>query len=129
MNDIKCFPIGCFYTEETDVPRHWSVSESEGVIVLDEKYEKGISDYSAGDKIFVIFVFHKSPAFTDENLRTTPPHKDKEFGVFSICSPVRPNPIGLSVLEIMRIEKNKIYVRNTDMHNGTPVLDIKPFIK
>jgi len=121
-------PIGFFYTDTAEPPRHWSVSEEKGRIVLEKKYKEGITDYSPGDKIMVIFVFHKNPEFSTRNLRTKPPHKNEEKGVFSICSPVRPNPLGISVLQITKVENNIIYVQNIDMLNETPILDIKPFI-
>jgi len=50
------------------------------------------------------------------------------MGVFSICSPVRPNPIGLSVLEVIEREGSRIHVKGIDMINGTPILDIKPYV-
>ncbi len=59
----------------------------------------------------------------------TPPHRNESLGVFSICSPVRPNPIGLSVLEVLELNGGKIKVRGLDMLDGTPILDIKPNIE
>jgi tRNA (Thr-GGU) A37 N-methylase len=47
------------------------------------------------------------------------------MGIFSICSPVRPNPIGMSVLEVLAVEGNTVHVRGLDMRDGTPILDIK----
>ena len=51
------------------------------------------------------------------------------MGVFSICSPIRPNPIGMSVLEVLGIRGSNISVRRLDMLDGTPILDIKPYMK
>lgn len=51
------------------------------------------------------------------------------MGVFSICSPVRPNPIGLSIVEVLEINLNILLVKHLDMLNGTPIIDIKPYIK
>ncbi|MDI6796929.1 MAG: TrmO family methyltransferase, partial [Desulfatibacillaceae bacterium] len=76
----------------------------------------------------VLFVFHKSQAFTKDLLVQKPPHKNRPMGVFSICSPIRPNPIGLSVLSVDKVEKNVISVTGIDMFDGTPIIDIKPFI-
>lgn len=120
-------PIGYFYTNAVEVPRHYSVSEEEGKIVLDEVYEKAISDILPGDKILVVFIFHKSPPFSPDYLRVTPPHKNKETGLFSTSAPVRPNPIGVSILTVLDVNKNIIYVKHIDMLDGTPILDIKPF--
>ena len=58
-----------------------------------------------------------------------PRHRKKKMGVFSICSPIRPNPIGMSVLEVLRIDDNIIQVKGLDMLDGTPILDIKPHIQ
>jgi len=53
----------------------------------------------------VVFVFHKSPAFTYDYLRVTPPHKNKEMGLFSTSAPVRPNPIGVSIFTVLGVKK------------------------
>ncbi len=62
-------------------------------------------------------------------LRQTSGHTGREMGVFSICSPIRPNPIGMSVLEVLGIKGSSIDVRRLDMLDGTPILDIKPYIE
>ncbi len=51
-----------------------------------------------------------------------------QTGIFSICSPVRPNPVGMSVLEVLEVEGARVYVKGLDMLDGTPILDIKPYI-
>jgi len=125
--EIKLKPIGYIRTPEADIPRHWSVSEAIGEIIIDKQYESGLRDMKAGEKILVTFHFHKSPEFTKEYLFQHPPHKDREFGIFSTCSPIRPNPIGVSIVEILEIQGNRIMVKGIDMIDGTPVLDIKPW--
>lgn len=89
----------------------------------------GLTDIKVGDCIVVLFHFHKSSKFTKNFLRRIPPHGDKEMGVFSICSPVRPNPIGLSIVKVIGINKNILTVKHIDMFDGTPILDIKPYKK
>nr|WP_255446967.1 tRNA (N6-threonylcarbamoyladenosine(37)-N6)-methyltransferase TrmO [Thermodesulfovibrio sp. Kuro-1] len=120
-------PIGYVKTPATELPRHWSVSDVEGEIVIKPEYKLGIRDIKTGDKIVVLFVFHKSPPFTSDKLIQKPPHLNETKGVFSTCSPHRPNPIGLSVLEVLDVIDNVIKVKRLDMYDGTPVLDIKPF--
>ncbi|MGB9499868.1 MAG: tRNA (N6-threonylcarbamoyladenosine(37)-N6)-methyltransferase TrmO [Dissulfuribacterales bacterium] len=127
--NIVMNPIGVFHTKEKDIPRHWSVSDVKGKIEIDKIYENGLKDIEAGQKIIVLFYFHKSSPFDPAFLAQTPPHKGKAMGVFSICSPFRPNPIGLSVLTVLDIEQNVITVNNADMIDGTPILDIKPYIE
>lgn len=122
---LQLKPIGYVSTEAKEVPRSYLISEVEGTLVIDEIYQEGLSDLKAGDRIYVLFHFHKSPEFSPEYLRVKPPHLDKKKGVFSTHSPIRPNPIGLSVLEVLEVQGNRIRVKGLDMLNGTPILDIK----
>ena len=126
---IKLAAIGVVQTEAKKVPRHWSVSDEEGTLVIHEKYLEGLRDIKAGQRIVVIFHFHRSPKFSSEFLRLTPPHRTEELGVFSTCSPIQPNPIGMSVLKVLGREGNVIYVKGLDMEDGTPILDIKPHVE
>jgi tRNA-Thr(GGU) m(6)t(6)A37 methyltransferase TsaA len=120
-------PIGYVKTSATSIPRHWSYSDVEGEIILDPEYKEGLKDIKPGDKIVVLFCFHKSPSFTKDKLIQKPPHRDNPTGVFNTCSPIRPNPIGLSVLEVLDIKENIIKVKRIDMFEGTPIFDIKPY--
>ncbi len=122
-------PIGVFHTDAKKIPRHWTISNAEGILTIDREYAPGLRDIKAGQHIVVIFLFHKSPDFTPEFLFQSPPHKKKKLGVFSICSPFRPNSIGMSVLEVMETRNNNIQVKGIDMLDGTPLLDIKPYIE
>ena len=126
---IELRPIGFVRTDAPELPRHWSVSDVEGTLVIDEEYSEGLRDIEAGQRIVVIFTFHRSPGFSPELLRQTSGHNGGEAGVFSICSPVRPNPIGMSVLEVLRTRGTSIDVRRLDMLDGTPILDIKPYVE
>ena len=125
---INLEPIGTAHTDADDIPRHWTVSDVEGTLVIDSKYTEGLSDIIVGQQIVVLFHFHKSAPFSPDLLQQTPPHRELPAGVFSICSPRRPNPIGLSVLTVLAREKNVLGVRGMDMLDGTPILDIKPFV-
>ncbi len=126
---IELKPIGFVSTDITEIPRHWSVSDVEGTLVIGEEYLEGLEDIESGQRIVVIFNFHRSPEFSPRFLRQTPPHRGKEMGIFSICSPIRPNPISMSILEVLGVEGTAIRVRRLDMLNGTPILDIKPYIE
>ena len=128
QNAVTMTPIGFFYTDAREIPRHWSLSGAEGTIEIDPTYVEGLADIKPGQKIVVLFWFHKSPDFSAQYLRQTPPHRQTRLGVFSICSPRRPNPIGLSVLTVADIRGGTIDVKGIDMLDGTPILDIKPFI-
>ncbi len=126
--EICMTPVGTFHTEETEIPRHWSISDKRGRIEIDPEYLTGLKNIQAGQQIVVLFCFHKSEPFSRDLLVQTPPHKDHPMGVFSICSPRRPNPIGLSVLTVTAIHENVIDVQRIDMLDGTPILDIKPHV-
>jgi tRNA (adenine37-N6)-methyltransferase len=120
--------IGYVKTHARKLPRHWSVSDVEGVLELLPEYVPGLRNIEVGQKIMVLFHFHKSPAFDESYFFQTPPNRNESRGVFSICSPVRPNPIGLSVVEVLDKKDHRITVKNIDMIDGTPILDIKPWI-
>ena len=123
-------PIGFVHTElkKSEIPRHWSHSDVVGTIEFRERFWQGARDICTGDRIYVIFVFHESPPFSSGLLRQVPAHGTEPRGVFSIGSPRRPNPIGLSVLKVLEVGANRITVKGIDMFDGTPVLDIKPWV-
>ena len=126
---ITLNPIGTAHTDAADIPRHWTVSDVEGTLNIDPEYTEALADITVGQRIVVLFHFHKSPPFSQALLKQTPPHRDQALGVFSICSPRRPNPIGLSVLNVLAKNGNVLQVRCMDMLDGTPILDIKPFVE
>jgi len=124
---IQLTPIGFVKTEIENVPRHWTISDAEGMLIIDEQYKEGLQDIKAGQSIIVLFYFHQSPHFTSDLLVQKSRHSGRQLGVFSICSPIRPNPIGMSVVDVLNIDECTIHIKGLDMRNGTPVLDIKPF--
>ena len=68
---VELRPIGFVRTDAEELPRHWSVSEVEGTLVIDEEYSEGLRDIEPGQRIVVIFHFHRSPGFSPEFLRQT----------------------------------------------------------
>ena len=126
---IELRPIGFVRTDAEVLPRHWSVSEVEGTLVIDEEYLEGLRGIGPGQRIVVIFHFHRSPRFSPEYLRQTSRQDGREAGVFSLCSPIRPNPVGMSVLEVFGVRGANVDVRRLDALDGTPILDIKPHIE
>ena len=125
---IEMKPIGYVSTDAKEVPRSWSVSDVEGSLVIDEIYLEVLRDIKPGQRISVIFHFHLSPKFTSQFMRVKPPTRKEKVGVFSTHSPFRPNPIGLSLLEVLGIDGTVIHVKGLDMVDKTPVLDIKPHL-
>jgi tRNA-Thr(GGU) m(6)t(6)A37 methyltransferase TsaA len=126
---IEFRPIGFVRTEAEEIPRHWSVSNVEGTLVIDERYAEGLRDIRPGQRIVVIFNFDRSPRFSPEFLRQRSGQSGEEMGVFSTCSPVRPNPIGMSILEVLGVGDANVDVGRLDILDGTPILDIKPHIR
>ena len=126
---LEINPIGFLFTEVKKIPRHWSVSDAEGVIHLEKEFVEAAGDIEVGQDIVVIFLFDRSRRFTKDDLLQFPKNKNIKKGVFSICSPVRPNPIGMSVLHVLSIQGTEIGVRGIDILNGTPIIDIKPYVK
>ncbi|XP_055701165.1 tRNA (adenine(37)-N6)-methyltransferase-like [Phlebotomus papatasi] len=132
--EIKFSPIGTIKTpfpEKRGVPRQASIStQIEGIIDLNydtfnnpEHSLEGLEDFS---HIWVIYYFHKNQCHAKAKI--TPPRLDGRIGVFSSRSPHRPCPLGLSLVEIIKIEGSKIYFKGIDMVDGSPVFDIKPYV-
>ncbi|PSH05785.1 MAG: tRNA (N6-threonylcarbamoyladenosine(37)-N6)-methyltransferase TrmO [Acidobacteria bacterium] len=99
--------------------------EAEGIIEILPEYESGLTDIEGFSHLFVLWAFHQSQGF---NLLVTPPTDDRPHGVFATRSPNRPNPIGLTLVELLRRDGSRLFVRGVDMLDGTPILDIKPYL-
>ncbi len=126
---IKYNAIGYFSTEyntKTGAPRQGVLKpDSRGTIILNDEYKKGLNNLDQFEYIFVLFHFHEAKGW--ENT-VAPPESEHEFGLFATRSPRRPNPIGLSLIRLDSIKENKLFVSGIDTFDGTPVLDIKPFL-
>jgi tRNA-Thr(GGU) m(6)t(6)A37 methyltransferase TsaA len=99
--------------------------EAEGVLHILPEFELGLTDIEGFSHLFVIWTFDRSAGF---DLIGRPPADDQVHGVFATRSPRRPNPIGLTVVELLRRENEDLHVRGVDMLDGTPILDIKPYL-
>jgi tRNA (adenine37-N6)-methyltransferase len=99
--------------------------DAEGVLEILPQFEAGLKDVEGFSHIFVLWVFDRSEGF---DLVGRPPVDDQPHGVFATRSPRRPNPVGLTVVELLRREGGSIHVRGVDMLDGTPILDIKPYM-
>jgi tRNA (adenine37-N6)-methyltransferase len=114
------------YTNTKEIPKGFGAKhDAEGVIEIAPEFEAGLTDIEGFSHLFVIWVFDRSEGF---ELLGTPPIDDRPHGVFSTRSPRRPNPIGLTVVELLRREGRKLHVHGVDMLDGTPVLDLKPYL-
>lgn len=122
-------PIGIIYTpfkKPKGTPIQPDAARGiEGTIKVFPGYQKGLKDLDQFSHIILIYHFHLSKRYS---LEVVPFMDDSPHGLFSTRAPSRPNPIGLSVVSLTKIEGNKLYVKNIDIINGTPLLDIKPFV-
>ena len=109
-----------------EIPRGLGAKhDAEGVLEIREELEAGLTDIDGFSHLFVIWVFDRSEGF---ELLGTPPADNRSHGVFATRSPRRPNPIGLTVVELLDRDGPRLRVRGVDMLDGTPILDIKPYL-
>ena len=99
--------------------------ESKGRAEIFEQYESGLKDIEGFSHLILLYVFHRSEGY---DLICRPYMEEKLHGVFSIRAPRRPNPIGFSVVRLDKREGGVLYLAEVDMLDGTPLLDIKPFV-
>jgi len=96
-----------------------------GTVEVFEEYREGLRDLEGFSHIVLLYHFHRSKGFS---LRVVPFLDTRPRGVFATRAPKRPNPIGLSVVRLKRIENGVLHVRNVDILDNTPLLDIKPYV-
>ncbi len=122
-------PIGFVrspYKNTTDVPRGLGAQhQAEGVLAIKPELEPGLTDIEGFSHLIVLWEFDRSGGY---ELLGTPPSDNRPHGVFATRSPFRPNPIGLTTVELLRREGVNLHVRGVDMLDGTPILDIKPLL-
>lgn len=110
----------------SSIPKGLGVKhDAEGVLEILPEFAEGLKDVEGFSHLFVLWVFDRSEGFV---LVGQGPADSRPHGVFATRSPRRPNPIGLTVVELLRREGNKLHVRGVDMLDGTPILDIKPYM-
>jgi len=125
-----CFkPVGIIHTEfkkVTGIPIQFGQSESKGTIEIFPEFIPALKDLDGFSHAYCLYLFDmvKLPV----PLQSKPFLDDEKHGVFAIRTPFRPNPIGLSIFEILSIKNDKINVRNVDILDKTPLLDIKPYV-
>jgi tRNA (adenine37-N6)-methyltransferase len=122
-------PIGRVRTSFTDtsqIPKGLGAEHrAEGVLEIDTRFEPGLSDIEGFSHLYVLWVFDRVDRV---ELTAWPPADDRSHGVFATRSPLRPNPIGLTVVELIARDGCNLRVAGVDMLDGTPILDIKPFL-
>jgi len=132
MNGTETFtfrPIGHIRTpfrEPVGMPVQGLLTDTEGTVELLPELEPGLTDIEGFSHLILLYAFNRTGSSVP--LLQRPLLEDVEHGVFAIRSPVRPNPIGLTVVRLLGREGCRLRVRGVDMLDGTPLLDLKPYV-
>jgi len=122
-------PIGFVsstYKNASEIPKGLGARhDADGVLKILPEFEPGLTDIEGFSHLFVLWEFDRSQGF---ELLGTPPSDNRQHGVFATRSPYRPNPIGQTVVELVRRDGTELHVRGVDMLDATPILDIKPYL-
>lgn len=129
MNKIIYYPIGIAHTpfripEGTPIQAA-AAKDIQGKIEIFPEYVRGLKDLEGFSHIIVLFHLHIAKF---KSLHIVPFLDTASHGVFATRSPARPNPIGFSVVELEKVENNMLFVKSIDILDGSPILDIKPYI-
>ena len=129
MEDITYRPIGVIRTPYKE-PRGTPIQPPgargiEGTVELAPEYRPGLKDLEGFSHVILLYHFHLAE---DRSLRVRPYMDDETRGVFATRIPGRPNPIGLSIVRLMGVDGGTLRVQDLDIVDGTPLLDIKPYV-
>ncbi len=125
---MRVKPIGIIHSpfkHREDTPIQPSRSDAIGEIEVFKEYQEGLEDIEGFSHIILIYWFHKSEGYS---LKVKPFLDDKLRRLFATRAPRRPNQIGLSVVRLLERKENIVYVKGIDVIDGTPLLDIKPYV-
>jgi len=122
-------PIGVVrspYHDPLEIPKGLGAKhEVEGTLEIRAEFEPGLKDIEGFSHLYVIWVFDRAKSYV---LEVNPPSDNRPHGVFATRSPRRPNPIALTAVELLSRDGANLRVRGVDMLDGTPILDIKPYL-
>lgn len=124
---MRIVPIGVIHTPFTckkDTPIQPFKSKAVGTVEVFKKYEEGLSDIEGFSHVILVYRFHRLRGY---KLKARPFLDKVERGIFSSRYPRRPNRIGISIVKLVRRDKNVLTVKNVDILDGTPLLDIKSY--
>lgn len=127
---LNCKPIGYFHCRQSEkymAPKQSELGQQNGYIELhpDQDFEQALEDLLGFDRIWLIYWFHRNLSWKPKVLT---PRGGVKRGVFATRSPHRPNPLGLSCVELIKIDGRKLYVGKNDLLDLTPIFDIKPYL-
>jgi len=126
--EIIVHPIGVIhspFTEKDKTPIQASRSQAIGLVEVYPEFADGLKDIEALSHIYLLYAFHESDGYT---LQVKPFLDDQEHGLFATRHPCRPNPLGISIVKLLSRKENSLTVEGIDTLDGTPLLDIKPYI-
>lgn len=122
-------PIGFVsspFKDTSEIPKGLGAQhQADGVLNILPEFELGLTDIEGFSHLIVLWEFDRSQGF---ELLGAPPTDNRPHGVFATRSPRRPNPIGLTIVELLRRQGADLHVHGVDMLDGTPILDIKPYL-
>jgi tRNA-Thr(GGU) m(6)t(6)A37 methyltransferase TsaA len=129
MNSITYTPIGIIHSPFTK-PEGMPIQPSgaagvKGTVVVDQQYVEALADLEGFSHLILIYHFHQAQGYS---LKVKPFLDDRQRGLFATRAPRRPNQIGISVIKLCSIEGNTLNIENVDIIDGTPLLDIKPYV-
>jgi len=129
MNEIKYKPIGVIHSPFKE-PRGTPIQPAgakgiNGMVEIFPEYAEGLKDIEDFSHIILLYHFHLSQGST---LLAKPYMDNETHGIFAMRGPSRPNPIGISVVHLVKIEGNMLHIQDVDIVDGTPLLDIKPYV-
>ncbi len=121
-------PIGVIhspFTEKEQTPIQSARSQARGTVELYQEYARGLDGVDGFSYIFLFYVLHRSGQYL---LHIKPFLDDREHGLFATRYPARPNPLGFSIVKLLGVRGNTLDVEGLDVLDGTPLLDIKPYV-
>lgn len=122
-------PIGVIhspFTQEEGMPiQPTGAAGTRGSVVIEPKFQEGLADLEGFSHVILVYHFHK---VTKRSLTVVPFMDTEPRGVLATRAPIRPNPIGISVVRLVSVRANVLEIENIDVLDGTPLLDIKPYI-
>jgi tRNA-Thr(GGU) m(6)t(6)A37 methyltransferase TsaA len=124
---FSLIPIGVLHTpfkRSEECPFQGAHAKATGKIVVDKRFQRALKDLDGVTHLFLLTFMHLADR---KKLQTVTPHGPDIHGTFATRSPHRPNPIGLSVVRLIKIKGRRLYVQGVDCLDGTPVIDIKPY--
>ncbi|MCK4716136.1 MAG: tRNA (N6-threonylcarbamoyladenosine(37)-N6)-methyltransferase TrmO [Candidatus Marinimicrobia bacterium] len=129
MDEVKYKPIGVIHSPFKE-PKGTPIQPAgargiNGTVEVFPEYAEGLKDIEGFSHIILICHFHLSRGWS---LEVKPFMDDQLHGLFATRAPARPNPIGISIVRLVRVEENILHIQDVDIVDGTPLLDIKPYI-